>query len=97
MTRRRAQADVSRPSTRGGEPLPPTGDALRPRLGDRAHFDFDERAREKQRSRDADEADLKSGRRSAIQINVANNMFSALEPGTLRNAKVHFPEAKLKR
>lgn len=57
-------------------------------------LDFQERAREKQAARDADEADLASGRRSAEEIGRANDMFAALGPGGLRNAKIYFPEKK---
>ena len=53
-----------------------------------------QRAREKQASRDADQRDLASGRRSAAEISHANNMFSGLGPSALRNARVIFPEKK---
>lgn len=57
-------------------------------------LDFEQRAREKQASRDADEADLKSGRRSAAEISHSNNMFSGLGPSALRNARLIFPEKR---
>lgn len=57
-------------------------------------LDFAERAREKQRARDADAAALASGEKSAAQIDAETNMFAGLPPGVLRNAKVHFPEKK---
>ena len=55
-------------------------------------LDSSEQAREKQAARDADAHDLASGRRSAAEIQHANNMFSALGPAALRNARVIFPE-----
>lgn len=61
---------------------------------DPGHLDFQQRAREKQAARDADELALASGRLSAQQINEKNSMFSALGPNALRNAKVIFPEKK---
>lgn len=57
-------------------------------------LDFRQRVREKQVARDADEADLKSGRRSAKEINERNSMFSALGPSALRNARVVLPEKR---
>jgi hypothetical protein len=62
--------------------------------GHEENFDFDQRAREKQLMRDADQHDLESGRRSAQEIGEANNMFAALGPGGLRNARIVFPERK---
>ena len=58
------------------------------------HLDFNERAREKQAARDADARDLASGRRSAAEISRSNNMFAALGPSALKNARIIFPEKK---
>lgn len=57
-------------------------------------LDFAARAREKQESRDADAADIASGRRSRAEVNEANSMFAALGSGALRNARIIFPEKK---
>ena len=58
------------------------------------HLDFEKRAREKQAARDADEADLVSGRRSGTEISHSNNMFTALGPSALKNARMKIPEKK---
>jgi hypothetical protein len=55
-------------------------------------LDFDQRAREKQLARDADEADLGSGRRLADEIARSNSMFGAFDPSVLQNARIIHPE-----
>lgn len=55
-------------------------------------LDFAARSREKQESRDADAADIASGRRSKAEVQQANSMFAALGAHALRNAKIIFPE-----
>lgn len=57
-------------------------------------LNFAERAREKQAARDADAADLASGRRSEAEISRSNNMFAALGPEALRKARMIIPEKK---
>jgi hypothetical protein len=57
-------------------------------------LDFAQRAREKQLAREAISRDLKSGRRSAEEINQANNMFAGLDPSVFAKAQVIFPEKK---
>ena len=55
-------------------------------------LDFKQRAREKQLARDADAADLASGRRSAEEIARSNSMFGAFDPSVLENARIIHPE-----
>ena len=57
-------------------------------------LDFQQRAKEKQRARDADEADLAAGRRSADEISRSNSMFSSLDPSVFKKARIHFPEKR---
>ena len=64
------------------------------RMKKAGRLNFAERAREKQAARDADAADLASGRRSAAEISHSNNMFAALGPEALRNARMIIPEKK---
>jgi hypothetical protein len=55
-------------------------------------LDFKQRAREKQLARDADEADLASGRSSADEIARSNSMFGAFDPSVLQNGRIIHPE-----
>lgn len=55
-------------------------------------LDFAARAREKQESRDADDDDIATGRRSRAEVQQANDMFAALGPHGLRTARIIFPE-----
>lgn len=55
-------------------------------------LDFAQRSREKDAARDIDSRDLASGKRSAEEINAANNMFACLGPHGLRNARLIIPE-----
>lgn len=57
-------------------------------------LDFKQHAREKQLAREADERDLKSGQRSAGELNRANNIFAALGPAARRNVRIICPELK---
>ena len=57
-------------------------------------LDFEQHAREKQLAREANSRDLESGRRSAEELNRANNIFAALGPAVLRNARIICPEKK---
>jgi hypothetical protein len=57
-------------------------------------LDFEQHAREKQLAREADARDLESGRRSAEELNRANNLFAALGPSALRNVRIICPELK---
>ena len=57
-------------------------------------LDFEQHAREKQLAREADARDLESGRRSAQELNQANNIFVALGPSVRRNVRVICPEKK---
>ena len=57
-------------------------------------LDFQQRAKEKQRARDADEADLAAGRRSADEISRSNSMFGSLDPSVFKKARIHFPEKR---
>lgn len=57
-------------------------------------LDFEQHAREKQLAREADARDLDSGRRSAKELNQANNIFAALGPSALRNVRIICPEKK---
>jgi len=55
-------------------------------------LDFNQRACEKQLARDADEADLASGRRSADEIARSNSMFGAFDSSVLQDARIIHPE-----
>jgi len=55
---------------------------------------FEKRAREKQLAREADEDDLKSGRRSAEDIRQSNSMFAALDDDVFDQVRIIFPEKK---
>ena len=55
-------------------------------------LDYERRAREKQLARDADERDLKSGRRSAEEIRQSNSMFASIGDAAFDNARIIFPE-----
>ena len=55
-------------------------------------LDFKQRAREKQLAREADERDLKSGRRSAEEIRQSNSMFASIGDAAFENARIIFPE-----
>jgi hypothetical protein len=57
-------------------------------------LDFEQRSREKQLARAADEKDLMSGRRSAEEIRQSNSMFAALDDGVFDKARIIFPERK---
>jgi hypothetical protein len=57
-------------------------------------LDFEQRAREKQLAREADEDDLQSGRRSAEEIRQSNSMFAGLDDGVFDRARIIFPEKK---
>jgi hypothetical protein len=57
-------------------------------------LDFEQRAREKQLAREADEDDLQSGRRSAEEIRQSNSMFAGLHDGVFDKARIIFPEKK---
>lgn len=57
-------------------------------------LDFEQRAREKHLAREADEDDLKSGRRSAEEIRQSNSMFASLDDGVFDRARIIFPEKK---
>ena len=55
-------------------------------------LDFEQRAREKQLAREADERDLKSGWRSAEEIRQSNSMFASIGDAAFENARIIFPE-----
>ena len=57
-------------------------------------LDFERNSREKQLAREADARDLDSGRRSAKELNQANNIFAALGPAVRRNVRIICPELK---
>ena len=55
-------------------------------------LDPEQRAREKQLAREADERDLKSGRRSADEIRQSNSMFASIGDAAFEKARIIFPE-----
>jgi len=61
-------------------------------MGKIGRLDWKQRAREKQLARDADAADLASGRRSAEEIARSNSMFGAFDPSVLQKARIIHPE-----
>lgn len=57
-------------------------------------LNFEKREREKQLAREADEDDLKSGRRSAKEIRQSNSVFAALDDAVFDQVRIIFPEKK---
>ena len=57
-------------------------------------LNFEKREREKQLAREADEDDLKSGRRSAEEIRQSNSVFAALDDAVFDQVRIIFPEKK---
>lgn len=60
---------------------------------DAAHFDVDQRRRDKQRDRDIDSARLLNGKEEAARLSERNGLFSAFKPSQMsigqRRVRMH--------
>ena len=59
-----------------------------------SRLDCEQRAREKQISRDVDARDLAAGHRSAEEIRHANSLFASISQSVFDNARIIYPEKK---